>query len=145
MGVPGIYTVKEAAAAVGLSLRTVRCYRREGLVVPSSRVRLSDYDELGIDLAAPDSEGLFVYGEADLERLRLLKPMKPLTFSFEEMREVLRIRAVAAGEVLERQRLVERLEFYAQQAEVRGERLGQVVSGAAFAAELRRWRQGFTA
>jgi DNA-binding transcriptional MerR regulator len=64
--------IGEVAERVGLSLRTVRYYEEVGLVTPDSR-----------------SEGGFrLYSEADVERLLLLKRMKPLGLSLEEMREL---------------------------------------------------------
>jgi MerR family copper efflux transcriptional regulator len=64
--------IGEVAENVGLSLRTVRYYEEVGLVTPASR-----------------SEGGFrLYSDADVERLRLLKRMKPLGLSLEEMREL---------------------------------------------------------
>ena len=64
--------IGEAAERVGLSLRTVRYWEEVGLVTPSAR-----------------SIGRFrLYSEADLERLLLLKQMKPLGLTLEEMREL---------------------------------------------------------
>ena len=58
---------------MGLSLRTIRFYEEEGLVVPDSR-----------------TEGGFrLYSAAAVHRLELIKRMKPLGFSVEEMVEVL--------------------------------------------------------
>ncbi|MGZ8716346.1 MAG: MerR family transcriptional regulator [Gaiellaceae bacterium] len=64
--------IGEVAERVGLSLRTVRYYEEVDLVTPASR-----------------SEGGFrLYAEADVVRLLLLKRMKPLGLSLEEMREL---------------------------------------------------------
>lgn len=64
--------IGEAAERVGLSLRTVRYWEEVGLVTPSAR-----------------SIGRFrLYSEADVERLLLLKQMKPLGLTLEEMREL---------------------------------------------------------
>lgn len=65
--------IGEVAEQVGLSLRTIRFYEEEGLVVPQART----------------SGGFRLYGEAVVARLRLIKRMKPLGFSVEEMGEVL--------------------------------------------------------
>ena len=113
---PGIYPMREAAGAVGLSLRTVRYYRKAGLVVPSARVAVRHYDEFGID---PGSEGWLLYTDETLERLRLLKPMKPLRFSLEEMKDCLRLRNRLAAGVMnaaQLERVVERLEGYVRKA-----------------------------
>lgn len=67
--------IGEAAERVGLSIRTIRHYEEAGLVVPSAR-----------------SEGGFrLYIEPDLDRLRVIKRMKPLGFTLEEMRDLLSI------------------------------------------------------
>lgn len=60
------------ADRVGLSLRTVRYYEEIGLIEPAAR-----------------SQGGFrLYGFEQEERLRVLKAMKPLGFSLEEMRDL---------------------------------------------------------
>lgn len=65
--------IGEVAARVGLSLRTIRHWDEVGLVVPSKR-------SVG---------GFRLYTEADIERLLLVKTLKPLDFSLEQMRELL--------------------------------------------------------
>ena len=56
-----------------LSIRTLRHYDEVGLVPPSAR-----------------SEGGFrLYTEADVERLRTIRRMKPLGFTLDEMRQLL--------------------------------------------------------
>lgn len=65
--------IGEVAERTGLSLRTIRYYGEVGLVTPSSR-----------------TEGGFrLYTEDDVARLELVKAMKPLGYSLEEMGEVL--------------------------------------------------------
>ncbi|WP_420119156.1 MerR family transcriptional regulator [Micromonospora sp.] len=67
--------IGEAAERVGLSIRTIRHYEEAGLIVPSAR-----------------SEGGFrLYTEPDLGRLAVVKRMKPLGFSLDEMRELLAV------------------------------------------------------
>ncbi|WP_376777790.1 MerR family transcriptional regulator [Kibdelosporangium persicum] len=67
--------IGEVAERTGLSLRTIRYYEEVGLVVPSAR-----------------SQGGFrLYIEPDVERLLLIKRMKPLGFQLDEMRELLAI------------------------------------------------------
>jgi DNA-binding transcriptional MerR regulator len=64
--------IGDVASRVGLSLRTVRYYEEIGLIAPSAR-----------------SDGGFrLYSDANVDRLLLLKPMKPLGFSLDEMREL---------------------------------------------------------
>lgn len=67
--------IGEVAERTGLSLRTIRYYEEVGLAVPSAR-----------------SQGGFrLYTEPDVDRLELIKRMKPLGFQLEEMRDLLAI------------------------------------------------------
>ncbi|TDD04748.1 MerR family transcriptional regulator [Saccharopolyspora terrae] len=67
--------IGEVAERTGLSLRTIRYYEEVGLVVPSAR-----------------SQGGFrLYTDPDVERLELIKGMKPLGFQLDEMRDLLAI------------------------------------------------------
>lgn len=65
--------IGELAERTGLSLRTIR-----------------HYDEVGILPATARTEGGFrVYTEDDLERLMVIRRMKPLGFTLEEMTDLL--------------------------------------------------------
>jgi DNA-binding transcriptional MerR regulator len=65
--------IGEVAERTGLSINTIRHYDQAGLVVPSAR-----------------SQGGFrLYTDSDVERLLLIRRMKPLGFSLEQMRELL--------------------------------------------------------
>ncbi|MFJ6737352.1 MerR family transcriptional regulator [Streptomyces sp. NPDC091279] len=65
--------IGEVAARTELSLRTIRHYEDTGLVVPSAR-----------------SQGGFrLYTEMDVARLMVIRRMKPLGFSLDEMRALL--------------------------------------------------------
>lgn len=65
--------IGEVAERVGLSLRSVRFYEESGLLTPAAR-----------------SDGGFrLYTEEQVERLLLIKRMKPLGFSVDEMRDLL--------------------------------------------------------
>ncbi|MCP2636522.1 MerR family transcriptional regulator [Microbacterium sp. HD4P20] len=65
--------IGEVAERTTLSLRTLRHYDEIGLVVPSGR-----------------TEGGFrLYTEDDIARLMLIRRMKPLGYSLEQMRDVL--------------------------------------------------------
>jgi DNA-binding transcriptional MerR regulator len=65
--------IGEVAERAKLSLRTVRYYEEMGLVSPEAR-----------------TEGGFrLYSDAQVDRLLLIKRMKPLGFSVQEMRELL--------------------------------------------------------
>lgn len=73
--------IGELADRTGLSLRTIR-----------------HYDEVGLLPASARTEGGFrVYSAADLERLILIRRMKPLGFSLEEMGELLGVVDQLAG------------------------------------------------
>lgn len=65
--------IGQVASRIGLSLRTIRHYDDVGLVVPSAR----------------STGGFRLYTESDVERLALVKKLKPLDFSLEQMRELL--------------------------------------------------------
>lgn len=65
--------IGEVADRLGLSLRTIRYYEEVGLITPSAR----------------SHGGFRLYTEGDIARLEVVKRMKPLDFSLEEMRELL--------------------------------------------------------
>lgn len=74
--------IGELADKTGLSLRTIR-----------------HYDEVGLLKASGRTEGGFrIYSRDDLSRLILIRRMKPLGFSLEEMTDLLRIIDVLDGE-----------------------------------------------
>ncbi|MDO0936340.1 MerR family transcriptional regulator [Streptomyces sp. DG2A-72] len=120
--------IGEVAERTGLSLRTIRHYEEVGLVIPSARSK----------------GGFRLYTEADVERLMVIRRMKPLDFSLEEMRDLLEITDriadtddPAAGE--EKERLRERLDSYRKVADARCETLrAQLMAAEDFAATLRR-------
>ncbi|WP_133765831.1 MerR family transcriptional regulator [Amnibacterium kyonggiense] len=65
--------IGEVADRTGLSHRTLRHYDEVGLVVPSGRT----------------GGGFRLYTETDLQRLLLVRRMKPLGYTLEQMRELL--------------------------------------------------------
>ncbi|MFE1319532.1 MerR family transcriptional regulator [Kitasatospora phosalacinea] len=65
--------IGEVAARTELSLRTIRHYEETGLVVPSARSR----------------GGFRLYTERDVARLMVIRRMKPLGFTLDQMRELL--------------------------------------------------------
>jgi DNA-binding transcriptional MerR regulator len=69
-----MHQIGEVAEAVGLSLRTIRYYDEVGIVVPSGR----------------SAGGFRLYTDADIERLRFVKDLKPLEFTLEEIRTLLK-------------------------------------------------------
>jgi MerR family copper efflux transcriptional regulator len=99
MGNPDTSTTEHIGAVAertGLSLRTLRHWDEVGLVTPSGR-----------------SDGGFrLYTEADVERILLVRRMKPLGFSLDEMAELLDVadrlaagQAIGADDVVLRDRL----------------------------------------
>jgi DNA-binding transcriptional MerR regulator len=110
------------AERLGLSIRTVRYYEEEGLVEPSAR-----------------SEGGFrLYSDADIERLELIKRMKPLGFTVQEMRDLLDARDRLA-ELPDDEEALARLSELAGMADQKTEKLrGQLETAEEFAQGLRR-------
>jgi DNA-binding transcriptional MerR regulator len=89
------FQIGEVAETAGLSLRTIRYYEEIGLVTPSGR-----------------TEGGFrLYTKSDIERLRLVKALKPVGMSLETMRELLEcvdlIRGGSTAEAGEAERRLE--------------------------------------
>lgn len=122
---PGMHQIGEVAEAVGLSLRTIRHYEDVGLVPPSGR----------------SSGGFRLYTDEDIERLRLVKHMKPLDFSLDEMRDLLEARdRLAAGidDPDERTSASERLAMYAAAAEQRCDTLRAQLRAAESMADMLR-------
>jgi MerR family transcriptional regulator, copper efflux regulator len=73
----GLLQIGQVAERTGLSLRTIRFYEENGLVPPTSRT----------------DGGFRLYSEDDVARLEVIKRMKPLGFSLDEMRELLTLLA----------------------------------------------------
>ncbi|HEY0125551.1 MAG TPA: MerR family transcriptional regulator [Blastococcus sp.] len=73
--------IGQVAERTGLSLRTIRFYEENGLVPPTGRT----------------GGGFRLYGEDAVARLEVIKRMKPLGFSLEEMRELLTLLADLAA------------------------------------------------
>ena len=67
--------IGEVATRTELSLRTIRYYEEVGLVSPSART----------------TGGFRLYSESDVQRLELVKRMKPLDFSLEDMGALLHV------------------------------------------------------
>jgi len=73
MPAAGMMHIGELAERTALSLRTIRHYDEIGLLTPSGR-----------------SEGGFrLYTEGDFDRLMLIRRMKPLGYSLDQMRDLL--------------------------------------------------------
>ena len=69
--------IGQVAAKTELSIATVRHYDEVGLVTPSAR----------------STGGFRLYTEADVERLLVIRRMKPLGFSLAQMRDLLDVLA----------------------------------------------------
>jgi DNA-binding transcriptional MerR regulator len=118
--------IGEVAERVGLSLRTLRYYEEIGLLTPETR-----------------TEGGFrLYAEAQVDRVLLIKQMKPLGFTIQEMRELLDARdALHADDTspADRERALEGLKAYAGAAAERMTQLREQLDRAEeFAQQLRR-------
>lgn len=99
--------IGEVCERVELSLRTVRYYEEVGLLTPSDR----------------SPGGFRLYSEADVARLEVLKGMKPLGLTLEEIRELMEMLDQAStGDQLppeQADQLAAGLTGYAQRAEAR--------------------------
>ncbi len=118
--------IGEVAERTGLSLRTIRYYEEVGLITPSTR----------------SPGGFRLYSELDIARLELIKRMKPLDFSLEEIRELLTaLDRLGSTETpaSDRDASVERLEMFRLAAEERCKNLrSELASAEDFAGSLRR-------
>jgi len=68
-----LHQIGEVAEQLGLSLRTVRYYEEMGLIAPAERT----------------DGGFRLYSSDEIARLELIKEMKPLGFTVQEMRALL--------------------------------------------------------
>lgn len=121
-----MHRIGHVARAVGLSLRTVRYYEEVGLALPSGRT----------------DGGFRLYTEADIARLELIKQLKPLEFTLEEMRDLMEVRdalTVEDGQEGDRRQLAEHLAGYVAVAEQRAEGLrAQLAAVEAVTVRLKR-------
>ena len=110
--------IGEVAERVELSIVTIRHYEEVGLVVPSAR-----------------SQGGFrLYTDTDIDRLVLIRRMKPLGFTLEQMADLLSIYDELSGRTPTaagaRTNLLARLVGYREDAVKRGTKLRQQVQYA---------------
>jgi MerR family transcriptional regulator, copper efflux regulator len=108
--------IGELAERTGLSLRTIRHYDEIGLLKPSGRT----------------DGGFRLYTEPDLERLLLIRRMKPLGFALEDMVELLRLieaRAVSADPGADRE-ADDGYHRYLEEARARREKLREQLAMA---------------
>lgn len=117
--------IGEVAERVGLSLRTIRFYEEQGLVVPETRT----------------AGGFRLYSVAAVNRLEIIKRMKPLGFTVEEMIEVLTALDDLAGGALDQQArgvLADQLDSYRERIETRSADLqAKAARGREFGRHLR--------
>jgi len=100
--------IGELAERAEMSLRTIRHYDEVGLLVPSGRT----------------TGGFRVYTERDLERLLVIRRMKPLGFTLDEMAELLRVvDGLAADEPDDGPALAARLDEFLVDARARHAKL----------------------
>ena len=71
---PAVMHIGEVAARTGLSLRSLRHWEEVGLLQPSGRT----------------DGGFRLYTEADVEKILVIRRMKPLGFSLDQMADVMR-------------------------------------------------------
>jgi DNA-binding transcriptional MerR regulator len=118
--------IGDVAERVGLSLRTLRYYEEVGLLTPDSRTQ----------------GGFRLYASEQVDRIALIKQMKPLGFTVQEMRELLDARDAAHDESLstgEREAATARLKEFATATAGRIDDLRQKLEWAEdFAGQLRR-------
>lgn len=121
-----MHQIGEVAERVDLSLRTVRYYEERGLIVPEERT----------------SGGFRLYNDQNIDRLLMIKQMKPLGFSLQQMREVLAARdALGSAESSDKTRLKaeETLAEFADLARHRCRKMeGHLAAGRELAKQLSR-------
>lgn len=107
--------IGEVADRVGLSLRTLRHYDEIGLVVPSNR----------------SAGGFRFYTESDVARLELVKTLRPLDLTLDQIRELVETmgEAASASDPDDVARVAGRLDMYRALAESRAQTLRAQVQG----------------
>ena len=112
----GLLQIGDVAERTGLSLRSVRHYEDVGLLPPAER----------------SPGGFRLYTDAAVERLLVVKQMKPLEFTLDEMRALLDAQdELAAGPVADRRReLQDTLAAYRLLVEHRIAKMEQRLAGA---------------
>ncbi|SCY62928.1 DNA-binding transcriptional regulator, MerR family [Microbacterium sp. LKL04] len=105
--------IGEVAERTGLSFRTLRHYDEIGLVTPSART----------------DGGFRLYTEGDVARILLIRRMKPLGFTLDEMRDLLEVVDAMAGDADDPQ-IRARLDGVRAEAAARREKLRRQVEMA---------------
>lgn len=85
MAINDTFQIGEVAVRTGLSLRTLRYWEEAGLITPTGR-----------------SDGGFrLYTEIDVQRLLLVRALKPADFTLDELQEILWLRDQLADRSLD--------------------------------------------
>lgn len=101
MATEDTFQIGEVAEAVGLSIRTIRHYDELNIVGPSGRT----------------TGGFRLYTDTDVAKLRLVKHLKPLQFSLEEIHEIIGLLDTDQQDDTGDLTSVEQLRTYADRAE----------------------------
>lgn len=114
----GHMQIGEVAERTGLSQRTIRYYGEVELVTPSSRT----------------GGGFRLYTDSDVAQLELIKKMKPLEYTLEEMRDVLEVitQLEASPPVSRREQLIDQLLAIRTTAITRRDKLADKLAAAEF-------------
>jgi DNA-binding transcriptional MerR regulator len=110
----GLLQIGQVAERTGLSLRTIRWYEEERLVLPTART----------------DGGFRLYGEDAVARLLVIKRMKPLGFALDEMRELLALLTELDAGTGDRTRLLDRLRMFHEAATARATALEEQLAVA---------------
>lgn len=113
--------IGEVAEQVGLSLRTIRFYDEEGLVLPETRTVM----------------GFRLYTGAAVTRLGFIRRMKPLGFTVEQMGQVLSAVDALAEPATTPQRRAELDTYRTRVQEKAADLLAKAARGREFSAHLR--------
>jgi DNA-binding transcriptional MerR regulator len=115
--------IGQVAARTQLSIRTVRHYDDVGLVTPSAR----------------SAGGFRLYTEADVDRLLVIRRMKPLGFTLAEMKDLLAALDVLGNRkssAAQRKAAAQRLREYRTKTDDSADRLRQQLAYAEELADL---------
>lgn len=110
----GMRHIGELAERTGLSLRTIRHYDEIGLLVPSGR----------------SDGGYRLYTDDDLDRLMLIRRMKPLGYSLDQMGDLLKALDSATGGDSKSADAIEALTQFLTDATERREKLASQLDAA---------------
>ncbi|WP_019202444.1 MerR family transcriptional regulator [Tsukamurella sp. 1534] len=119
-GASRLLQIGQVADATGLSLKTIRHYDEVGLVTPSER----------------SPGGFRLYTPADVDRLMVIRRMKPLGFTLEQMRDLLAALDTLEGDAADSAVRADAAAFVDQCSEAAAQRCAELRSQLAFAEEF---------